>query len=1532
MKLRKELEEAEKEKLDEELSSFEARMRNRSRSKSPAQDQVKEKHFRRSRSRSPSTGLTSYNGDADPIGIILDTKERRQLEGRKAGRAFLALRLIKGDAEKGRETSWRPFSNMINALTYGWKYMFRGEDYKDAEEYLYNQDVLTYVEEDKSQKELSQPNENGLKKTIVNEHVDPIAASLVMTPGYMIKRKADDGMDVEVRIGTQANVDYWPRSRSRSSMYRRRRSRARSMSRSRSPHRRYRSTSRSCKLNARRSRSRERNQRQGRPRIPKVKDCHEKRDQRIDRSTKSVYMMSNHRVKQVTVANKASYPSAQNKAEKKTEAQGTATSKQQASNAAGASITSYALRVCSTASSTLNIKSFDFKSHCESKHSEDTEMRDKSVYTIRSTTTNDNLVKEAIFYVDSAAQEHVVSDLTLLQTRETLRTPLRFVGVDSNSVIEARVKGEVHLIYDKELYIIKDAYYVPKAKVNLLSVQKLVKTARLNVSFSIDERGEERFTIADSKRKIQMKGVLGKKSGHYELKGNALCHLEKEVILSSTEKGSLWHDRMGHPSAGVMAKMKNMNVGIPGDISFSEKVCEACCAAKAQRAHLEPSGKRAKEAVQLVHADLFGPMPENRLNVRYAMFIIDDASMYAYCYLLKSKDKATTLQALKIYVAEVERVTGQKLKTIRTDNGTEFVNDVWKSFLSEAGIVHERSAPYTQAQNGRAERFNRTVISKARAMLIHAKLDARYCADAIIYAVYLHNRTYSRTVEGIPFEIFTKKEADVSHIRTFGATCYAKKNVNESKFESRAVKGILLGIPSNTKAYTIELLEEPHKGTVVVTANCKFEESNKLKEGSRQYEMVDDEYSFMEVEEEEEEDDGLKDADEKQGQMSAVPMSLDSVGASVYVKPEREDDSDLANSVGAREEKKEQATVAKRVVDASTIEKLRRRGLSVENIKDEAGRSSTRTGLRSTITPSERAVRAWEVTDEDLEEHIRMRNRIVVDHIEPVADKTEEMGKPKSIFITYKQAVEKPEWRAAMDTEISQLMEQGVFEIVNRVDVPTGRKMLRMKWVLREKPTEDGKMKYKGRLVAMGNLQDDMEETYAPVAHYSSVRLLVALAAMWRWRLRSFDITGAYLNAVLRPGEEEYLIPPPGMVIPPGSVLRLRKALYGLKQAGRRWNETLNTTLQKMGYKRSEYDGCLYRKYGDGGVIAILAVVVDDFLVATREDETLEEFQMGLTKEYTVTRKDLPLHYVGMHITMSKKGYSISQREYVESILKEYRMEDAHPQPTPQSVDILPREEGDDEFPKQISMRKVVGSLLYVAVNSRPDIAFTVNRLASVQDAPNLEHWKAIKRLMRYLRGTAEYSLTYKFGMPPSRETLVYAFSDADYATDKSDRQSVSGSILYVNGAPVVWKSRKQACVTTSTAEAEMVACTLTVKEVLFMKYLLSEIGFCLNYPIPVMEDNKAVIEMSRNPGQLSGRAKHVDISHRFCLQQAQMGNVVLLSVCSASNAADVLTKRLSEQVHQNMVKLTLGCAEGGSVDIIQAAVKAWLYKRKTEC
>ena len=326
-----------------------------------------------------------------------------------------------------------------------------------------------------------------------------------------------------------------------------------------------------------------------------------------------------------------------------------------------------------------------------------------------------------------------------------------------------------------------------------------------------------------------------------------------------------------------------------------------------------------------------------------------------------------------------------------------------------------------------------------------------------------------------------------------------------------------------------------------------------------------------------------------------------------------------------------------------------------------------------------------------------------------------------------------------------------------------------------------------------------------------------------------------------------------------GKIVRLNRSLYGLKQSGRQWAGVLVETVVEFGMEQSRTDPCVCCMVVDGKVELIMAVHVDDIVIAG-SDEACRDFHAAFCTNFPTNNLGESTWYTGCAFRRNWKlgTLEITQKDFVENMLNCFDVNLSSDVPAAPGVELDPREEGEPK--EDLPYREAVGSLMWLSTMTRPDISNAVRAVARHSHNPTDGHWKAVLKIMTYLHGTRGMSLTFLRGSGLD----LSAYNDTDYTVKSNDRRLVSGTVITLGGAAVSWASSTQRCVMLSTAEAEYVALGEGVKKALFTGAVLSCIcpeltGSCVR----VYEDNQGAIALAENSIS-SARSKHIDVRSHF--------------------------------------------------------------------
>ena len=498
-------------------------------------------------------------------------------------------------------------------------------------------------------------------------------------------------------------------------------------------------------------------------------------------------------------------------------------------------------------------------------------------------------------------------------------------------------------------------------------------------------------------------------------------------------------------------------------------------------------------------------------------------------------------------------------------------------------------------------------------------------------------------------------------------------------------------------------------------------------------------------------------------------------------------------------------------------------------------------------------------------------------------------------------------WIGAEQKELETLCEMGTFLVV---DKPKNYDPLPLQFVYKLK-VKDGDFEhcvYKARLVVRGDLQYEHEygSTYAPTAKLWTIRTLVAIAAQGRYKMKKFDLTGAFLVADM---DRELYVDIPGYSPPEGKAFMLKKALYGGKSSGALYAKEISKWLTNYGFVPTTVDSTLYKLDRNGEVI-YLSLYVDDGACCTNSDKLYEQFIKDLSAKYRLSDQgDLDWH-LGMKFTYGQDGsIKIDQRAYIENVLKRFNMEDCKPKYTPMiagqilSTDDCPKCPHKDEIKMY---QQLIGSLMYISCGTRPDIAYAVNSCAQFMSNPGPTHVAAAKHILRYLKAFPDVGITYKPQTEGSANRL-FGYVDADHASDKDDRKSVGGHVLMLNGGAICWSSRKIKVIALSSFESEWYSASLCGCEVTVVRRLLEEIGFNQDKPTTLYEDNMACIYASKNEKDMHNRTKHIDVRVFKLREFVENGTLALVKIDTQDQVADCLTKPLPREGIEMARKITSG-------------------------
>lgn len=496
---------------------------------------------------------------------------------------------------------------------------------------------------------------------------------------------------------------------------------------------------------------------------------------------------------------------------------------------------------------------------------------------------------------------------------------------------------------------------------------------------------------------------------------------------------------------------------------------------------------------------------------------------------------------------------------------------------------------------------------------------------------------------------------------------------------------------------------------------------------------------------------------------------------------------------------------------------------------------------------------------------------------------------------TFAQANGDPQWRAAMDSELLALEQNNTWTLTT---LPPGHRAIGCKWVYKIKYHSDGTVeRYKARLVAKGFTQRegiDYKETFAPVAKLITVRCLLAVASVRHWSLHQMDVHNAFLHGDLC--EEVYMQLPPGLHRQgENNVCRLNKSLYGLKQASRSWFHKFSTAISQAGYQQSMADYSLFTKVRGDSFTAVL-LYVDDMIITGNDEAAIRDLKQFLQSHFRIKDLGHLKYFLGVEVARSSQGIAISQRKYTLDIIDEAGLLGAKPAKFPMEENLRLSPTEGQLLHNASQYRRLVGKLIYLTI-TRPEISYSVHILSQFMQQPRKPHLDAVHRLLRYLKGSPGQGLLF----PSNGSLTLKGYCDADWARCPLTRRSVTGYCIFLGGALVSWKTKKQSTVSRSSAEAEYRAMASATCELTWMKYLLADLQIDHKGPARLHCDNQAALHIAANP-VFHERTKHIEIDCHVVRERLRSGIISTAYVPTGQQLADIFTKPLGQSAFRSLL------------------------------
>ena len=982
----------------------------------------------------------------------------------------------------------------------------------------------------------------------------------------------------------------------------------------------------------------------------------------------------------------------------------------------------------------------------------------------------------------------------------------------------------------------------------------------------------------------------------------------------------LIHRRCGHRRMEDIRWLGEQGVGgIPRNLRLRSK-CGVCQTCKHKRVSFQ----------QPLHRDIVAqPLEESCMDLgevtvpsqggkRWYMICTDRATRYRFIYYLSRKSQVAAR------VVDLHRdilSLGGQLKRIKCDSGGEFIAASVVNWGKEQGIRILPGGPHAPEQNGIAERSNGIVFQMAATLRKTAGLPPEFWVPAMTHAIYLLNRMPTTALNrDTPYHALRGTHADLSHLKVFGSRCWFHVHGGK-KTDDLAIEGIYVGCDENNpRRARIMYLDAKRGWQIRQTVHYTIDE-NVFPGRSPTFGQLNITHA-LDSEVLSDSDSDSSDDDSVVASPPARPVGdgMDGMGA----------DGPLGGDDSSSESEIDEASHGDGSGEDSGS------GEDGSGSDDDDGDSGLDEALDDDGSDEEEATRPTRgntrlCTIEGCQHdptnpygrHLAHCVRLPQHFAFAAYENISAMEKEPNSF---KEAMASPHAEFWLEATVEEMGAHRARQTWELIPYEPGMHVLRCRWVYKYKRDHTGNVvRYKARLVIQGFGQKfgiDFFDTFAPVARMSSIRLVLAIAAVLDLILHQLDIVTAFLEADV----EEVIImsQPEGFVEvgPNGErmVCRLRKSLYGLKQAPRNWNKELDSFLRKLGFEPSSVDPCIYIKSDSSGGIMLVALYVDDLVLAASNMTLIDDFKAAIGDRFHV--KDLgELRWVlGIEVKRDRANRTVElvQSAFVDQFLERFGMSNCKPVATP-AVGVLPRLTAESGGVTDVDYMSKVGAGLWLAMGTRPDIAYTVQTLGRHMNAVGPEHHEACKRMMRYLKGTRDLGIKYTGNKDNTLEVTVVAdngrqdnpvevslHADSSWGDDPATRRSTTGFLVMMAGAAVNWSSKLQQTVALSTSEAEYMAACAAAQEAIFQRQLLEDMGFPQKGPTVIYEDNTGAIAMSENPVS-HNRTKHIDIKYHFVRERVELGEIKLVHVATENQLADLLTKSLAKVKHERLRERVMG-------------------------
>ena len=1047
------------------------------------------------------------------------------------------------------------------------------------------------------------------------------------------------------------------------------------------------------------------------------------------------------------------------------------------------------------------------------------------------------------YIVDSGATKSITSSEINLENKRNFYGTVTFG--DEQKLI-AKYIGSISGL--------KDVIYVPGCQFDIISADSLGKQTGCKVVF---DSGNNSVSLVKEVNSENIDIIIGEKcaDGLYrtfddfsinQLRAdNSFILLSQDIQLNRSERqllkhNNLWkqlHIKLGHASISKIHSMREdrciQNLFIPQSLP-ANFYCEACALGKAHKTaktkqiENEVNNEVEVQSFDKIYSDIGGPLTKSmNSGYRFYVFFIDKKSKYKWIYYLHSKDELK--KKFQLFQNKIKLEFGKNIGILKSDRGGEYLDGDFSMYLNSCGVIQETTAPYSQWQNGVAERANRTIKDMARTMLIAAKLPAALWTFAMDMAVYLSNRLANSSLPKniSSYQSLYNRRPDLKHIHPFGCDVYVPiDDTLRTDLEPKSNLRYYLG-PVNDTNDIFNTFNPVSKRLSVSRDGYQFDDNmiNISFRGEIKLNNIDFILS-------------------KPSQTVIHPQNIISnngvVDIPITVIPSEAapvvEDPVINNIINERPKR----TVIPNMLYRDFVTAAITEEVTMDDIISVDGNKSlTLSEVRQMDDwPQYEIAMQLEMeainknnTWEDVYElpegrkpigYVWVFNRKI--HENPVRYKARLCAQGFSqthgfdYFETYSPVIRQASIRIILSIAAAECMyvhQMDVNTAFLNGEIDTEVYMRRPNELGGDAPFVKLKKALYGLKQASRIWNNNIDEFMKELEFKQSI---VEPCIYIFGELDTKVIVGIYVD--------DLIIASPSL----DQIQFVKNALmikYSMKDLGE-----LNTIIGIKVIRDRDGISMNQGKYIDA--------IVDRF-----------------------NMNDAYAAYVPMLSNIKFTSYM---------------------DPLYDPIDLTTED---------IPYRQAVGALLYATQCTRPDINFSVSKVSQYMNCYSIPHWQAVEQIIRFLKTTKDCCIRYKRHNDPEMRNILEGYCDADWASDIESRKSQSGYVFYLNGGPISWASNKQTTVALSSVESEYIALSAATQELVYLRQLLEDMGYPQSKPTTLYEDNQGAIHLADNHGTFSKRTKHIDVRHHYMRDVMKRGWLVIKHIPTERQLADTFTKAL---------------------------------------